>query len=117
MAYRRAIAAWDKKFFAKEVCSVNTATSKGTKAVDNDEEYTKINFDLMDNLLPVFDPEGTITVANSSMINDGAATVVLMSEHRCEELGVKPLARIVSYGDAATAPEYFAEAPAMAATQ
>ena len=82
MAYRRTASAWDKNFFAKEICSVNTATNKGSNTVEKDEEYSKINFDLMDNLLPVFDPEGSITVANSSMINDGAASVVLMAEHR-----------------------------------
>jgi len=79
-----------------------------------DEEYTKVNFDKITSLKPVFDKEGTITAANASTLNDGAAAVVLMSKEKAEELGVKPIARILGFADAEQEPKWFTTSPALA---
>lgn len=79
-----------------------------------DEEFRNVKFDKIKSLRPVFKKDGTVTAANASTINDGASALVLMSRAKAEELGVKPLARIVSYADAATAPIDFTIAPSMA---
>ncbi|CAG8702026.1 6975_t:CDS:2, partial [Scutellospora calospora] len=80
--------------------------------VDEDEEYKNVKFDRIPELKPVFQPNGgTVTAANSSTINDGASALVLMTRSKAEELGIKPLARIISYGDAAVEPIDFPIAP------
>lgn len=113
MSYKRAIEARDNGLFANEITEMKVTDRKGNVTkVDSDEELGKVNFDKIPTLRPVFDREGTVTAANASSINDGAAAVVLMSEEKAKELGLKPLARIRSHASAAKAPEWFTTAPA-----
>src|SRR6202000_1697345 len=79
-----------------------------------DEEPNTVKFDKIPGLKPVFKKDGTVTAANASTLNDGAAALVLMSKEKAEELGIKPLAKIVSYADAQQAPEWFTTAPSKA---
>jgi acetyl-CoA C-acetyltransferase len=114
-SYRRAQAAWEAGLFSDEIVEVQVPQRKGDPiVVDKDEEYTRVNFDKIASLRPVFVKDGTITAANASTINDGAAALVLMSRERAEALGHKPLAIIRAYADAAQAPEWFTTAPAIA---
>lgn len=114
-SYRRAQAAWEAGSFRDEIVPVAVPQRKGDPViVDRDEEYTKVNFDKIPGLRPVFVKDGTITAANASTINDGAAALVLMSKEKADSLGLKPLAIICSYADAAQAPEWFTTAPAIA---
>jgi acetyl-CoA C-acetyltransferase len=112
-SYKRAIEAHEKGYFKDEIVPVKVKDRKGNVTeVEMDEELGRVNFDKVPKLRPVFDKEGTITAANASSINDGAAAVMLMSEEKAKELGLKPLARILSHGSAAKAPEWFTTAPA-----
>ncbi|CAG8720602.1 6553_t:CDS:2, partial [Racocetra persica] len=98
--------------FKAEVIPVTIKDRKKEIIVDEDEEYKNVKFDKIPELKPVFDPNGgTVTAANSSTINDGASALVLMTRVKAEELGIKPLARILSYGDAAVEPIDFPIAP------
>lgn len=109
-SYQRAQQAWDQQFFANEIVPVSIE-GKNTITVAEDEEHKKANFEKMGSLKPAFTKEGTITAANASKINDGAAAVVLVSEAKMKELGLKPLARIVAFADASQAPEWFTTTP------
>jgi len=109
-SYTRAANAWKSCYFSKEVVPVNIA-GKTPVTVSEDEEYKKANFEKMPTLKPAFTKDGTITAANASKINDGAAAVVLVSEEKLKELGLKPLMRIVSFADASQAPEWFTTTP------
>lgn len=100
--------------FDNEIAPVTLKSKKGETVIKVDEEYTNVNFDKIKSLRPVFKKDGTVTAANSSTLNDGASALVLMSRAKAESLGVKPLARIISYADAATAPIDFTIAPSMA---
>ncbi len=112
-SYRRAIKARDEGLFADEITPIKVRDrhGEGTK-IDRDEELDRVNFDKIPILKPVFDNDGTITAANASSLNDGAATLLLMSESKASSAGLKPLARILSYASAAKAPEWFTTAPA-----
>lgn len=112
-SYKRAIKAHKKGYFKNEIVEVKVKDRKRnvTKVV-MDEELERVNFEKIPHLKPVFDKEGTITAANASSINDGAAAVLLMSKEKAEELGLKPLAKIRSHASAAKAPEWFTTAPA-----
>lgn len=111
-SYKRAIEASEKGYFDDEMITVKVTDRKGNVTeVDTDEELKKVNYDKIPKLRPVFDKEGTVTAANASSINDGAAAVLLMSEEKAEDLGLKPLARIRSHASAAKAPEWFTTAP------
>jgi acetyl-CoA C-acetyltransferase len=111
-SYKRAIEAHEKGYFKNEIITIKVKDRKGNATeVTMDEELERVNFDKIPQLKPVFDKEGTITAANASSINDGAAGVLLMSEEKAKELGLKPLARILSHGSAAKAPEWFTTAP------
>lgn len=112
-SYTRAQKAWEASCFKNEIVPVEIA-GKTTTTVAEDEEYKKANFDKMGALKPAFVKEGAITAANASKINDGAAAVVLVSEEKLKELGLKPLARIVAYADASQAPEWFTTTPSKA---
>lgn len=113
-SYTRAQKAWDAACFKNEIVPVEIG-GKTPVTVDEDEEYKKANFDKMGALKPAFVKEGgTITAANASKINDGAAAVVLLSEEKLKELGIRPLARIVSFADASQAPEWFTTTPVKA---
>lgn len=112
-SYKRAIEAHENGFFKNEIIPVKVRGRKGDATmVKMDEELEKVNFDKIPQLRPVFDKEGTITAANASSINDGAAAVLLMSEEKAEKLKLKPLARILSHASAAKTPEWFTTAPA-----
>ena len=109
-SYTRAANAWKNCYFSKEVSPV-TIAGKSPVTVTEDEEYKKANFEKMPTLKPAFTKDGTITAANASKINDGAAAVILASEEKVKELGLKPLVRIVSFADASQAPEWFTTTP------
>lgn len=111
-SYTRAAAAWEKGFYKNEVTSITIMGKPGEKTVVNtDEEISKVNFDKIPLLKPVFDKEGTVTAANASSINDGAAALLLVSEEALKKYNLKPLARILSYADAAQDPLWFTTAP------
>ena len=109
-SYTRAAKAWEQGYFKNEIVPVEVP-GKTTVTVSEDEEYKKANFNKMGSLKPAFTKDGAITAANASKINDGAAAVVLMSEEKVKELGVKPLAKIISFADASQAPEWFTTTP------
>ena len=114
-SYRRAAAAWEAGKFADEIVAVPVPQRKGDPVMmAKDEEFTNVFLDKIPTLRPAFDKEGTITAANASTINDGASALVLASEEMVQRLGLKPLAKIVSYADAAQAPEWFTTAPSIA---
>jgi len=115
-SYTRAAKAWSEGKFADEVVAVEIPQRKGDAIVfAEDEEYKAVKFDKIPTLPTVFKKEeGTVTAANASTLNDGASALILVSKEKMEELGLKPLARIVSYADAAQAPEDFTTAPSKA---
>ncbi|MDG1160041.1 MAG: acetyl-CoA C-acyltransferase [Flavobacteriales bacterium] len=114
-SYTRAAKAWSEGKFNDEVVPVAIPQRKGDPIMmSEDEEYKNVRMDKIPTLRPAFDKEGTVTAANASTLNDGASAVVLMSKEKMEELGLKPLAKIVSFADAAQAPEWFTTAPAKA---
>lgn len=114
-SYQRAAAAWAAGKFNDEVIHVGIPQRKGDPImVGEDEEYKNVKLDKIPSLRPVFDPNGTVTAANASTLNDGASALILASEEAVEKYGLKPLARIVSYADAAHAPEWFTTAPSVA---
>lgn len=111
-SYKRALAAQEQGFFAKEIVPVPLPSKKGEPTfVKDDEEPKKANFEKMATLRPAFDKEGTITAANASKINDGAAAVVVMAKEVADKLGVKAQARLVAQTSAAKKPEWFTTAP------
>ena len=113
-SYTRSAAAWAAGKFKDEVVPVTVKGRKGDVVVSEDEEYKNVNFDKVPGLKPVFQKDGTVTAANASTINDGAAALVLMSADKAKALGLKPIARILSYADAEQAPEWFTTTPAKA---
>ena len=114
-SYRRAAAAWSNGKFASEIAPVTIPGPKGSSTtVTEDEDYTKVNFDKIPGLKPVFEKEGTVTAANASNLNDGASALVLMSYAEAQARGLQPLARILGYADAQQAPEWFTTAPSKA---
>jgi len=114
-SYGRSKAAWDAGKFNDEVVPVEVPQRRGEPViVDRDEEYTNVKMEKIPALRPAFTKDGTVTAANASTINDGAAAMVLMSREKANELGLKPIATIKSYADAAQEPEWFTTAPAKA---
>lgn len=114
-SYERSAAAWDAGKFNDEIVPVEVPQRRGDAiVVDKDEEYSNVKMEKIPALRPVFKKEGTVTAANASTLNDGASALILMSKEKMEELGLKPLAKIVSYADAAQAPEWFTTAPSLA---
>lgn len=114
-SYKRSAAAWTAGKFNDEVVPVEIVGRKGDVVVfKEDEEFKSVNFDKIPQLKPVFSKEGTVTAANASTMNDGAAALVLMSKEKMESLGLKPLAKVVSYADAEQAPEWFTTTPSLA---
>lgn len=114
-SYHRAAEATQKGFFKEEIVPV-AVPQKGKEPlmVAEDEEYKNVNFDKIPGLKPAFAPEGTVTAANASTINDGAAALVLVSKEKAAELGLKPIARILGFADAEQAPEWFTTSPSLA---
>ncbi len=113
-SYKRSAAAWAEGKFKDEVVPVTVQTRKGDVIVSEDEEYKAVNFEKVTGLKAVFSKDGTVTAANASTINDGAAALVLMSADKAKELGLKPIAKVLSYADAEQAPEWFTTTPAKA---
>ncbi len=114
-SYSRSADAWKNGHFANEVIPVEVPQRRGEPIiVDEDEEYKNVKLEKIPTLRPAFSKDGTVTPANASTINDGAAAMVLMSSDRAEELGLKPLATIRGYADAAHEPKWFTTAPAKA---
>jgi acetyl-CoA C-acetyltransferase len=113
LSYRRAIDAQNKGLFNEEIIPLKVE-QKGREpiVVKEDEEPKKVKFEKIGTLRPAFSKEGTVTAANASKINDGAAAVVVMAKEKADRLGVKPLARIIAYASAAKKPEWFTTAPA-----
>ena len=114
-SYGRSAAAWEAGKFDAEIVPVEVPQRRGDAiVVSKDEEYTNVKLDKIPSLAAVFTKEGTVTAANASTINDGAAALVLMSEEKAQSLGLTPLAYIKSYADAAQEPKWFTTAPAKA---
>ena len=114
-SYKKSEIAWDNGKFSNEIVPVEIQNRK--KEIENitdDEEYKNINIEKVSQLRPVFDKEGTVTAANASTLNDGASALVLMSLEKAKKLNIKPIAKVVSYSDAAHEPENFTTAPAKA---
>jgi len=114
-SYKRGQAAWENGWFKDEVIPVEIPQRKGNPViVDKDEEPYNVKFEKIPTLSPSFAKDGTVTAANASTLNDGAAALVLMSAEKAKELGLKPIARVVSYADAEQAPEWFTTTPSIA---
>ena len=114
-SYRRSAAAWESGVMQNEIVPVSVPQRRGEdKQITEDEEYTNVLLDKIPNLRSAFTKEGTVTAANASTINDGAAAVIVMSEEKAKMLGLTPLATIEGYADAAQEPQWFTTAPAKA---
>ena len=114
-SYKRSQSAQLEGKFKNEIAAVEIKDKKGEiSVVETDEEVNAVKFDKIPLLKTVFKKDGTITAANASTLNDGAAALVLMSKEKAEELGLKPLARIISYADAQQSPEWFTTSPSKA---
>ncbi|MDE3253901.1 MAG: acetyl-CoA C-acyltransferase [Bacteroidota bacterium] len=114
-SYQRSQQAWEKGLFDAEVVPVEIPQRKGDPIVfSKDEEPFNVKFDKIAGLKPAFNKDGTVTAANASTMNDGAAAMVLMSSEKADELGIKPLAVIRSFADAEQAPEWFTTTPSLA---
>jgi acetyl-CoA C-acetyltransferase len=114
-SYKRSAASWSSGRFKDEVIPVEIIDRKGNKSqFAEDEEYKNVNFDKIPTLKPVFTKEGTVTAANASTLNDGASALVLVSKEKAQELGLKPLAKIRGFADAAQDPMWFTTSPALA---
>jgi acetyl-CoA C-acetyltransferase len=114
-SYKRSAAAWDAGKFDDEIVPVEVPQRRGDAIiVSKDEEYTAVKMEKIPQLRAVFQKDGTVTAANASTLNDGASALVLMSKEKAEELGLKPIAKLVGYGDAAHEPEWFTTAPSIA---
>jgi acetyl-CoA C-acetyltransferase len=114
-SYTRSAEAWKAGRFDNEIVPVAVPQRKGDPVmVSEDEEYKNVFLDKIPGLKPAFDKEGTITAANASTLNDGASALILASKEAVEKYGLSPIAKIVSYADAAQAPEWFTTAPSLA---
>lgn len=114
-SYKRSQAAWAAGKFNDEIVPVSVPQRKGDALIiDKDEEYNQVKFEKIPELRPVFQKDGTVTAANASTLNDGAAALVLVSKEKMEELGLKPIAKVIGYADAEQAPEWFTTAPSLA---
>ena len=114
-SYQRAAEATEAGYFKTEIIPVEIPQRKGDPVLmEEDEEFKNVNFDKIPDLRPAFSKEGTVTAANASTINDGAAAMVLMSEQKVKELGVKPEAKIRGFADAAQDPIWFTTSPSLA---
>jgi len=114
-SYKRSAAAWTNGKFQNEITPVTITDRKGNVTTfGEDEEYKNVNFDKMPGLKPTFTKDGTVTAANASTLNDGASALVLMSKEKADALGIKPLARIMGFADAAQDPMWFTTTPSIA---
>ena len=114
-SYKRAAASWAAGKFKNEIVPVEITDRKGNVTqFTEDEEYKNVNFDKVPGLKPAFTKDGTVTAANASTLNDGASALVLVSKEKAQELGVKPLAKIRGFADAAQDPMWFTTTPSIA---
>ena len=114
-SYNRSKESWESGKFNEEIVPVEVPQRRGESIIiDKDEEFSNVKIEKIPNLRPVFQKEGSVTAANASTLNDGASALILMSESKMKELGLKPIAEILSYADAAQEPEWFTTAPAKA---
>lgn len=114
-SYSRSAKAWDEGKFNEEVVPVSVPQRRGEPIlIAQDEEFTNVKIEKIPNLRPVFQKEGTVTAANASTLNDGAAALVLVSEEKVKELGLTPIGEVLSYADVAHEPERFTTAPSKA---
>lgn len=114
-SYKRSAESWANGAFKDEIIPVEVPQRRGEPIlVSEDEEFKNVKFEKIPGLRPVFSKEGTVTAANASTINDGASALVLMSKEKAEELGIKPIARIAGFADAAQDPIWFTTAPSLA---
>ncbi|MEZ7901517.1 MAG: acetyl-CoA C-acyltransferase [Flavobacteriales bacterium] len=114
-SYKRAEKAWSTGKFDNEIVPVEVPQRRGDAiVVSEDEEYKKVKLDKIPALRPVFQKDGTVTAANASTLNDGASALIICSKEKAEQLGIKPIGKIVSYADAAQEPEWFTTAPSKA---
>ena len=114
-SYKTSAASWEAGKFKDEIIPVEIPQRKGDPIImDEDEEFKNVRFDKIPSLRPVFEKEGTVTAANASSINDGAACIILASEEKVKELGLTPIAEVTGFADAAHEPEFFTTAPAKA---
>lgn len=111
MSYERSLKAQKENYFKNEIVPVTIKGRKGDTVVELDEEPSKVNFEKIPGLRPVFQKDGTVTAANASSINDGASAVSVMAASVAEKKGIKPLAKIIAYSTASKAPEWFTTAP------
>lgn len=117
-SYKRSAKAWEEGKFKDEIVPVEVPQRRGEPIlVSEDEEYKNVRFDKISDLRPAFTKDGTVTAANASTLNDGASAVIMMSKEKAEELGIKPLAKVISYADASHEPEWFTTAPAKAVSK
>ncbi len=114
-SYKKSAEANQAGYFKNEIIPLEIKARKSSFWVEEDEEFKKVNFGKIPHLRPAFSQDGTVTAANASTMNDGAAALVLASEEKIKELNLKPLVRIISYADAAQAPECFPTTPVLAA--
>jgi len=113
-SYERSESAWESGVLSREVVPVKVKDRKGKEtSIDHDEEYTRIDLSRVRSLRTVFQRDGTVTAANASTLNDGACALLLTTNEKAREFGCKPLAKVISYGDAATNPVDFPIAPAL----
>lgn len=114
-SYKRSAEAWSAGKFKNEIVPVEIVDRKGNKStISEDEEYKNVQFDKIPTLKPVFTKEGTVTAANASTLNDGASALLLMSKEKAKELGLRPIARVLGFADAAQDPMWFTTTPSLA---
>jgi len=114
-SYKKVAEATEAGYFKDEIVPIEIPQRKGDPVLmDEDEEFRNVNFDKIPNLRPVFDKAGTVTAANASTINDGASALILVSEEKVKELGLKPLAKIKGFADAAQEVLWFTTSPSLA---
>jgi acetyl-CoA C-acetyltransferase len=114
-SYKKSAAATQSGMFKDEIVPVEIAQKGGAAIeVSEDEEYKKVNFEKVSSLKPVFQKDGTVTAANASSLNDGASALILMSKEKAEQLGLKPIAKILGFADAEQKPEWFTTTPSLA---
>lgn len=115
-SYKLSAETTNKGWFKDEIVPVSVPQRKGGPIIiSEDEEYKKVMFDKIPTLRPAFTKDGTVTAANASTINDGAAAVILVSKEKLQELGLKPIAKIIAFADAEQEPQWFTTTPALAA--
>jgi acetyl-CoA C-acetyltransferase len=114
-SYKRSATSWSGGKFNDEIVPVEITDRKGnTSLFSEDEEYKNVNFEKIPSLRPTFTKDGTVTAANASTLNDGASALVLMSKEKAQDLGVKPIAKILGFADAAQDPMWFTTTPSLA---